>query len=656
VALLAGCGAATPAPTTPAVVQQTPPVFLTKASSVGTLSFTRSVGTLSSSVLSAVAARLVNVTRTPPSGTIQSGLHTQSVAAGLSLQYHGGPTSSGATQYNLLVNCNDESCWGGKLTAAENAYSRSTMAQILSQYTGGLSSSVTSTGPDQAVQFPNGAIDVIMAGVLAMIDADINGGCNTAATLQACKTPLAGYNHIYHIVLPQNMGACLLPTNLLCGGFCGIHLAGDIANTNGPGGRTHLLWTVETYPQAPCGETGTTPNGTVADSMASLISHEYSEAMTDPDENGWYHPVQSSSGDIGWAVGEIGDLCENLPTNVVNLSGSNWDIQGEYSNSLGDCTYFPQGAMVGLSTGSTFGTANNWTTGLPAHGTDGTYFADVTGSHQAAAIQVNDTGISVALVKGRASTGNPIYVFAPPVPWTSSGFHGYGAPPLYGTYFADIEGIGRADAIAVNGSCCGNGVWVSHNTGSSFSGSTQWASLLQAGSADSTSFADVTGNGKADLLQVTDNTIDVSLSNGSSFGAPIPWSGSFHGYGSPPAYGTYFADIEGIGRADAIAVNGSCCGNGVWVSHNTGSSFSGSSQWASLMPGLVATYFADVNGDGKADLIEVTNTGVYVALSTGANSFAAAAPWINSMFVGSLGDYFADVNGDGRADAILLNQ
>jgi FG-GAP-like repeat len=67
------------------------------------------------------------------------------------------------------------------------------------------------------------------------------------------------------------------------------------------------------------------------------------------------------------------------------------------------------------------------------------------------------------------------------------------------------------------------------------------------------------------------------------------------------------------------------------------------------------TYFADVTGDGKADAIVVNSVGVTVRRSTG-SSFAPNETWTANQYLGDYGSYFADVTGDGKADAIVVNR
>ncbi len=134
--------------------------------------------------------------------------------------------------------------------------------------------------------------------------------------------------------------------------------------------------------------------------------------------------------------------------------------------------------------------------------------------------------------------------------WTDGGYYG-----SRGTYFTDVTGDGRADAVVVND----DGVYVRPSTGNAFTndrtlGAGPWISGGYYGSRG-TYFTDVTGDGRADAVVVNDYGINVEPSNGSSFARYSaqagPWTAGAY-YGSR---GTYFADVTGDRRADAIVVN-----------------------------------------------------------------------------------------------------
>jgi hypothetical protein len=82
--------------------------------------------------------------------------------------------------------------------------------------------------------------------------------------------------------------------------------------------------------------TAPTPNGVLVDSMSSVISHETSETITDPDTGnfGWY------SFNSGY---EIGDVCENPYFLYVpfEVSRKIYYIQPEYSDDFHACVTVP---------------------------------------------------------------------------------------------------------------------------------------------------------------------------------------------------------------------------------------------------------------------------------------------------------------------------
>jgi hypothetical protein len=160
-----------------------------------------------------------------------------------------------------------------------------------------------------------------------------------------------------------------------------------------------------------------------------------------------------------------------------------------------------------------------------------------------------------------------------------------------------------------------------------------------------TFFVDVTGDGRADAIAVNAGNITVRRSNGRAFGAIETWSTTAY-FG---ALGTYFADVDGNGRADAIAVHS----NRITVRRSTGSTFGVSEIWAIELDGPSGLYFEDINSDNRADVIVVNESEVSVRPSTGSvqtGGFGATVQLLRSTFVGELGTYVADVTGDGQAD------
>jgi hypothetical protein len=174
---------------------------------------------------------------------------------------------------------------------------------------------------------------------------------------------------------------------------------------------------------------------------------------------------------------------------------------------------------------------------------------------------------------------------------------------------------------------------------------------------------DADANGYADALARSDTgAVRMLLSTGGAF-AQAQWTSGFVAW----RYDVYFADVTGDGRADLISRHRDTGDVEVWSS--TGSSFTwspGSGPFGTWTWGFVASdydlYFGDVTGDGVADLVtRVTSAGnaggwavgdVYVFPSTGQGfSSPQAALWSYGWSVG-YDLLLGDVNGDARADIV----
>jgi sulfatase modifying factor 1 len=260
----------------------------------------------------------------------------------------------------------------------------------------------------------------------------------------------------------------------------------------------------------------------------------------------------------------------------------------------------------------------------------------------------------------------------------------YGRPD----YFADVNQDNKADAIVVNRA----GISVRLAGTNAFGDAQQWtltssAKLFPFFGNYGTYFADVDGDRRADAIAVTDQEINVLLSNGAKFVSPPAGSGapgakSTEVWAWPPVrgkWGTFFADVTGpevIGgvsksRADAIFVDPT----GITVRKSIGTRFDNPMpRWELKYPTLADTFdishrpvadflFGDVTGDGKADLVllelgpdgSVVQDYVFPSNGSGFDLGVAVGP-----FSGMRGTFLADVTGadaDGksRADLIALN-
>ena len=189
--------------------------------------------------------------------------------------------------------------------------------------------------------------------------------------------------------------------------------------------------------------------------------------------------------------------------------------------------------------------------------------------------------------------------------------------------------------------------------------------------------ADVNGDGRADIIGFGDAGVYVSLAQtngtyGNSFLALNAYGASANagGWASQDRYPRFLADVNGDGRADIVGFGENevyvalAQADGTFAPSKSASAEFGASTGAG---GWVSSdhyprLLADVNGDGRADIIGFGENGVYVALGKADGTFGASAV-ATTQFGAATGaggwssnDHFvremADVNGDGRADIV----
>ncbi|MFJ4217506.1 trypsin-like serine protease [Streptomyces hydrogenans] len=172
--------------------------------------------------------------------------------------------------------------------------------------------------------------------------------------------------------------------------------------------------------------------------------------------------------------------------------------------------------------------------------------------------------------------------------------------------------------------------------------------------------ADIDGDGKDDLvLQRTDGAVVVHRNLGSSFGAGTVMSNGWGRFVTGDDMGRlYFADITGDGKADLI-VHGTD-GN-ISVRKNMGTYFDGGTHWSTGWGRFVTgddmgrLYFADITGDGKADLIVHGTDGNISVRKNMGTYFDGGTHWSTGWGRFVTGDdmgrlRFGDITGDGKAD------
>lgn len=182
--------------------------------------------------------------------------------------------------------------------------------------------------------------------------------------------------------------------------------------------------------------------------------------------------------------------------------------------------------------------------------------------------------------------------------------------------------------------------------------------------------ADLNGDGRADILGFANFGAIVSLANTDGtyqnsqlaigdFGARFGWN-------SQARFQRVLADVNGDHKLDLIGFGNSAVivalgnGDGTFQPTKSGIADFGYAQgWGN--PDTTPRVMADVNGDGRADIVGFASTGTMVALANtdgtfqtsklGLADFGANAGWTSQENTPRL---LGDVNGDGRADIVAF--
>jgi hypothetical protein len=178
---------------------------------------------------------------------------------------------------------------------------------------------------------------------------------------------------------------------------------------------------------------------------------------------------------------------------------------------------------------------------------------------------------------------------------------------------------------------------------------------------------DVNGDGKADLLLIADDeaVVYTYLADGLGSFASSAVVTDLNGNGwSASAYPRRFADVNGDGRVDLVLIlEGEAQAHvflgtesGAFVAAPVHTDVGGNGWTASFYP----RYLHDVNGDGRADLVLMRDDEavVYAFLANGDGSFSQT-PVVsdlegNGWTASAYPRRFGDANGDGIVDIILI--
>ena len=326
-------------------------------------------------------------------------------------------------------------------------------------------------------------------------------------------------------------------------------------------------------------------------------------------------------------------------------SDPNWvaaaDVNGDGEVDLISANYY--GSSLSVLT-------NNGSGGFVVSGTYtvGTYpievvTADVNRDGKTDLICANSGDGTLSVLTNNASGG---FVLA--------GTYSVGTGPL-SVAAVDVNGDGKVDLITANWGSAGEGNTLTVLTNNGSNGFV-FASTLTVGSGPVwVAAADVNGDGKVDLVTANwgnaggGNTLTVLTNNGSG---GFVLSGTYT-VGTGPRC-VIAADVNGDGKVDLVTANWGDAGGGntLTVLTNNGSGIFGSNATINVVSGPFMLTAADVNGDGKVDLVSANVYGDSLSVFTnnGSGGFVLAT---NLSVAGNVNSVTAvDVNGDGKVDLI----
>ncbi len=298
----------------------------------------------------------------------------------------------------------------------------------------------------------------------------------------------------------------------------------------------------------------------------------------------------------------------------------------------------------------------------------------------------NGLGVVCAPSVELLGTATPFTAFRETKPWEDelSDALGWSASGVASSaQLADVDGDGRADLCALgdDGIACAVA-----STSGSFGSLAPWSAPVDgdddaadfgdadgfAAGARAIRFGDLDGDGRADVCGRAAEGIRCAKGRGAGFAPATIWSTAFADDAGwlAPAYGDSLelADVDGDGREDL-------CGRGprgIVCALSLGDHFGPARPWTggadfadddrtpwAKEPGYWETIrFADVNGDGRADVCGRGPEGIVCALSNG-HRFLRATNWVSTSMTDDEGwslperaasIQLGDVNGDGRAD------
>ena len=217
----------------------------------------------------------------------------------------------------------------------------------------------------------------------------------------------------------------------------------------------------------------------------------------------------------------------------------------------------------------------------------------------------------------------------------------------YGNHFdvttVDVNSDGKLDLVMADGYMSSLTVQLGDGT-CTFSNATR---LPVGFLASAIATGDINGDGKLDVLTTNtgDSTVSVRLGDG---------AGNFSGPADVSVENSVvtiaLGDVNGDGKLDMLTGGAGVLTGGGGVAVRLGDGAGGFSSPTSVLSSGSDAVFADVNRDGKLDIVASTGTAVAIMLGDGAGNFSS--PGFVNVSSPLLHVTVMDLNGDGKVDLL----
>lgn len=253
-------------------------------------------------------------------------MQTVQRTASTTITYHGGPVMTGATTniyYIWYGNWTNYSTAKTVLTSFMSSLGGTPIYNVNTSYYNASNVKVKNsvTLLSQISDSYSQGASLTDAGVLAVVTKAISSGALPKDT-----------NALYFVLSSPDVKE----TSGFGSQYCGWH---DHATISGADIKYSFVGNPLTIAPSGCGVNSPSPNGDGgADAMASVIFHELSEAVSDPDINAWYDRSGAENGDkCAWNFGTTFTTSNGAKANV-SFGSRNWLLQQMWLNvGTGSC-------------------------------------------------------------------------------------------------------------------------------------------------------------------------------------------------------------------------------------------------------------------------------------------------------------------------------